>query len=370
MRKIAILGASYLQEPLVLKANQMGLETHCFAWDNKDAVCKEIAHHFYAISVLDKDKILKKCKEIDINGITTIATDICIPTISFVAEKMNLIANSLESSIGATNKSLMRKRFAQGQINSPKYETLENFDLKALGAFEFPVIVKPTDRSGSRGVTKVDNISDLEAAFDIAKKESIEKKVLIEEYINGEEISVECISWKGQHYFLAITDKITTGEPYFVELQHHQPSLMAKNIQKKIKSETLKALDALEIKYGASHSEFKITSKGEVVAIEVGARMGGDFIGSHLVALSTGYDFLKGVIDVALNEFEEPILKTNKHSGVYYLSKETEYLKPYFIKNNAFDIEKKILKTELYTILNSNDRSGYLIYQDNNKIIL
>ena len=71
MKKLAILGASYLQEPLVLKANQMGLETHCFAWDNEDAVCKEIAHYFYPISVLEKESILNKCIEIGIDGITT-----------------------------------------------------------------------------------------------------------------------------------------------------------------------------------------------------------------------------------------------------------------------------------------------------------
>ena len=99
MKKLAILGASYLQQPLVEKANAMGLETHCFAWDTNEAVCKEIAHFFYPISVLDKEQILEKCQEIQIQGITTIATDICIPTIAFVAQKMNLTSNSFHSSL-------------------------------------------------------------------------------------------------------------------------------------------------------------------------------------------------------------------------------------------------------------------------------
>jgi hypothetical protein len=93
MKKLAILGASYLQQPLVEKANAMGIETHCFAWDNELAVCKTIAHFFYPISVLEQEQILKKCQEIGIDGITTIATDICIPTIAYVAEKLNLISN-------------------------------------------------------------------------------------------------------------------------------------------------------------------------------------------------------------------------------------------------------------------------------------
>ena len=130
------------------------------------------------------------------------------------------------------------------------------------------------------------------------------------------------------------------------------------------------ALDALQIRYGASHSEFKITAEGRVVAIEVGARMGGDFIGSHLVKLSTGFDFLKGVIDVAMNQFEQPLLTNSAYSGVYFLSKESEPLLPYFHQDNGFDVEKKILKPGLTAITNSNDRSGYLIYQANTKINL
>ncbi len=370
MKKIAILGASYLQKPLVDKAISMGLETHCFAWDNEDAICKEIAHFFYPISVLDKDLILEKCLQINIDGITTIATDICIPTISFVAEKMNLISNSYHSSILSTNKGEMRKAFNINTVTSPKSITVSHFDKNQFSAISFPLIVKPTDRSGSRGVTKVENNHDLDIAIQRGIHESLEKKVVVEEFIDGVEVSVESISWKGKHYIITITDKVTTGVPYFVELEHHQPSLLSDEVQEKIKAETIKSLNALQIEFGASHSEFKINAANEVYAIEVGARMGGDFIGSHLVALSTGYDFLKGVIDVALNQFEEPNFNTKLFSGVYFLCQETQQLKPYFDKANDFDFEKKILNTELKNSTNSNDRSGYLIYQSSHKIEL
>lgn len=370
MKKIAILGASYLQKPLVEKAIEMGLETHCFAWDNDAAVCKDIAHYFYPISVLEKDLILQECKRIKIDGIITIATDICMPTISYVAEKLNLIANSYNSSIVSTNKLEMRKCFSKAKLNSPKFIALKELELSLMEKFEFPLIVKPTDRSGSRGVNKVLNINELKKAFKIAINESIEKRVIIEEFIEGFEVSVESISWKGVHYVLSITDKITTNDPYFVELEHHQPTKLNGVLQKKIITETLKALDALNIRYGAGHTELKITNKGDVFFIEVGGRMGGDFIGSHLVTLSTGYDFLQGVINVALNKFIEPSLKSEKFAGVYYLSKETERLLPYFSKKNNFDIEKKKLNTSLKNVTNSNDRSGYLIYQDTKKVII
>lgn len=368
MKKIAIIGASYLQLPLVKKAKEMGIETHCFAWED-GAVCKDIADYFYPISILNKEEILEVCKKTNIDGITSIATDMAVSTISFVAEKLNLVSNSSETASIATNKNLMRNAFLHNNCNNPEFDVFEK-GKEISKNFMFPVIVKPVDRSGSRGVSKIEKQTDLEKAVENAIEESFSKKAIIEEFIDGQEVSVESISWKGKHYILAITDKTTTGSPNFVELSHHQPSNLSIEIQNKIKEQTILALNALEIKNGASHSEFKINNEGEVFVIEVGARMGGDFIGSHLVELSTGYDFLKSVIDIALDQFEVPIIEKNSFSGVYFLCEETKNLLPYFKKNNDFDVEKQIQNLELKKITNSNDRSGYLIYQAKNKIII
>ena len=367
-KKLAIIGASYLQLPIVLKAKQMGVETHCFSWP-EGAVCREISDYFYPISVLDKDLILKKCEEIKIDGITTIATDMAVPTICYVAEKMNLISNTYNSSIISTNKSEMRKAFEKGNCSIPKFIEVTNC-INNLEGFKFPLIVKPIDRSGSRGVTKVHYENDLSEAINYAINDSFSKKAIVEEYIEGVEVSVETISWKGQHTILTITDKVTTGPPHFVELAHHQPSSLSNEIQEKIESETIKCLNALNINFGAGHSEFKITPDGEVFVIEVGARMGGDFIGSHLVELSTGYDFLQGVINISLGKYEAPILESNNFSGVYFLCKETEHILPYFSQENNFVIQKEIQNSNLKNITNSNDRSGYLIYQANKRIQL
>ena len=368
MKKLAIIGASYLQLPLVQKAKEMGIETHCFAWP-EGAICKEIADYFYPISILEKEDILQKCIEINIDGITTIATDMAVPTICYVAEKMKLISNSFISSMASTNKSEMRIAFKKGNCSGPKF--IETNDSKVnIEDFKFPLIVKPIDRSGSRGVTKVMFENELLEAINYAITESFGKKAIIEEYVDGEEVSVETISWKGEHNILAITDKITTGAPHFVELAHHQPSSLPKEIQDKIKTETIKCLNALEVNFGAGHSEFKITPTGDVYIIEVGARMGGDFIGSHLVELSTGYDFLEGVINIALGKHETPILINNNCSGVYFLCKETEQIAPYFNQENDFDVQKEIQNTTLKNITNSNDRAGYLIYQAKNKVCI
>lgn len=368
MKKLAIIGASYLQLPLVEKAKEMSIETHCFAWP-EGAVCKDIADYFYPISILDKEAILQQCRQIEIDGITTIATDISVPTISYVAQELGLISNSYNSAIISTNKAEMREAFVKGNCNVPKFRKIDSGDFN-IDDFTFPVIIKPVDRSGSRAIFKAQNLEEVPNAVATAIDESFVKSAIVEEFIEGIEVSVESISWDGNHTILAITDKITTNEPHFVELAHHQPSNLSDDIQNKIKEETIKCLKALGIQNGAGHSEFKITQNGEVFVIEVGARMGGDFIGSHLVELSTGYDFLKGVIQCALNNFEKPQLPNKNHSGVFFLCEETKELLPYFNKNNTFDIEKKILDQNLKSIHNSSDRSGYLIYQSTERIEL
>ena len=362
MKKIAIIGASYLQLPLVLKAKEMGLETHCFAWE-EGAVCKSVSDFFYSVSILEKEQILELCESVNIDGITSIASDAAVSTVNFVANKMGLTGNNFADAKVCTDKYLMRRRFAEYNVTSPKFVVSD--ELILMDEFRFPVIVKPTDRSGSRGVKKIVNIDDLQLAILRAKNESFSGRAIIEEYVSGFEVSVESISWNGTHYILAITDKVTTGAPCFVELEHHQPTQLSVQIQEKVKCETLKALNALNIQFGASHSEFKITDDGEVFVIEVGARMGGDFIGSNLVQLSTGFDFVKAVIEIALGQFEIPVLHSEKCSGVYFLCKETEHLLPVIQDFSKFEeiIEAEITDPILHNIQCSADRSGYFIYQ-------
>ena len=369
-KKLAIIGASYLQQPLVEKAKKMGLEVHCFAWE-EGAVCKDIADYFYPISIIEKEQILQECQNIGIDGITTIASDVAVLTVNYVASQMGLISNPDKYSEMTTNKYLMRECFAQNNIPSPKFSLVSDGNDYNICGFQFPLIVKPTDRSGSRGVEKVLAPIQLDEAIKRAKKESFSDTAIIEEFVTGREISVESISYKGKHYILQITDKVTTGAPYFVELEHHQPSSLPDTIQSQVKDIVLHALDALHIQYGASHSELKITEDGDIRVIEIGARMGGDFIGSDLVRLSTGYDFLEGVILVAMGKFVEPVITEKSYSGVYFLSKETERLKKIIDHRYNYPeiIKAEITDDTLKNIECSADRSGYFIYMTDHKSI-
>jgi len=257
MDKIVIIGANSFQNPLILKAKEMGYETHVFAWKLGD-IGEKTADYFYPISITDKEKILEECKKIKPKAVVSIASDLAVITVNYLADKLGLTGNNPENSIICTNKYEMRRAFKQANVKTPNFLKVgENQEIN-LDEFKFPVIVKPTDRSGSRGITKVIDKKDINQAVNDAIENSFEKKAIIEEFIEGEEYSCECISYKGEHKYLAITKKFTTGAPHFIETGHIQPAGLSKEQESKVVKEIFKALDALKIQNGPSHSEFKI----------------------------------------------------------------------------------------------------------------
>lgn len=301
MRKLAIIGASELQEPLIRKAKSMGVETHVFAWAAGD-VGEKSADVFYPISIVEKEKILEVCREVGVDGICSIASDLAMITVGYVADALGLVGNTPDAVERSTNKHLMRAAFERGGDPSPRSILADaDTDLDALD-LTYPVIVKPTDRSGSRGIFKLEGPELLSSAVEAALGQSFEKKVLIEEFAGGREYSVEFISYRGDHRFLALTQKFTTGAPHFIETGHLEPAQVNAETLERVKAVVVHALDTLGLKNGASHSELKIDEDGRIRIIEIGGRMGGDFIGSDLVELSTGYDFVRAVAEVALGE--------------------------------------------------------------------
>ena len=300
-KNIAIIGASYLQLPLILKAKEMGYTTHVFAWKAND-VGEDAADHFYPISITEKDQILDKCREIGICGICSIASDLAVITVNYVAQNLGLPGNSMESTLISTNKHCMREAFEKRGDPSPKSILVDaDTELSDL-SLTYPVIVKPTDRSGSRGIFKVTEYEQLSDAVKGAMEQSLEKKALIEEFAEGKEFSVEYVSYNGKHSFLAVTEKYTTGAPHFIETGHREPAPITKETEAKIREVVEHALDTLMIRNGASHSEVKVDQNGNIRIIEIGGRMGGDCIGSDLVRYSTGYDFVRMVIQIACGE--------------------------------------------------------------------
>lgn len=368
MKKIAIIGASYLQEPLITKAKKKGIETHVFAWKCGD-VGEEIADYFYPISIVEKEQILKKCQEIGVDGICSIASDLAVITVNYVANEMGLIGNSLECTEKSTNKALMRRCFENNGDPSPKSVKVQTITELETVDLQYPVIVKPIDRSGSRGITKLSDGKGLAAAIENAMEQGFEKAALVEEFAEGQEYSVEYISWEGKHEFLAMTQKYTTGAPHFIETGHLQPAPASEELLKKVQGVVEHALCSLGIEYGASHSEIKIDEKGNIKIIEIGGRMGGDFIGSTLVELSTGFDFVDAVIDIAMGKQPDVRKKHERQAAVRFVFSEDDVKILDRMKQDNPDIifDEMVNEITKKDVLCSGDRFGYFLFHDDIK---
>ncbi|MBQ4375514.1 MAG: ATP-grasp domain-containing protein [Erysipelotrichales bacterium] len=363
MERIVIIGANSFQNRLILKTKELGYETHVFAWQCGD-VGEKTADHFYPISITEKEEILKVCREIQPAAVCSVASDLAVLTVNYVARNLGLPCNSARCDVIATNKFEMRNALEAAGVRTPRHIKVygTDFDRSKLDRLNFPIIVKPTDRSGSRAIYELFSKDGLEEAVKDAVGQSFEKAAIIEEYIEGNEYSCECISYHGKHHFLALTEKHTTGAPHYIETGHVEPANISPEICEKIRQTVFKALDALEISDSASHAEFKLDSKGNVGIIEIGARMGGDCIGSDLVYLSTGNDFLRMVIDVARGKEPELVKEPEQQvAAIRFImnTKDLEILeraKKQFRMEFVSDIEKVD-----HAVVDSSTRLGYFI---------
>lgn len=363
--KIAVLGANEPLIPFYRQAKNLGYDIIGFAW-SEGAVCKSFCDKFYPISFSEKERILEVCRKEGVRGITSFSLESALPTVIYVAEKLGLVSNTAECLGRTQSKFSQRRMLERAGIAVPKYYRIENEkDLSKVDC-GFPVIVKPIDSGGSRGISKVDAPGDLLDAYHYAAENSRTSHVIIEEYVDGREFSVEYISHQGRHYFLQITDKVTSGAPRFVELQHHQPADIASEVHERIRNMVEKALTALRIENSPSHTEIKLNSSGSLYIIETGARMGGDYISSDLVRLSTGYDFVEGAIKLALGQFGPPAIKQNKYSGVFFYSKLAPQIGDVIRRKEEWPeiVEAGFYSNDQLTEVKSNaDRAGYVLYQ-------
>lgn len=319
--RVVILGASDLQLPLIEKAKSLGFETHVFAWAAND-VGEKAADVFHPISLTETEEILRVCREIRPAAVASIASDLAAVSAVRVAQALGLPGNPPETAVLASNKAAMRDAFQRAGLPTPWHRKIaEGEPLPAVSCLPFPLIVKPTDRSGSRGIFRMETPEGLAEAVAFAQGESFERAAILEEYIEGKEYSCECISESGRHTALAITEKYTTGAPHFIEIGHIQPSGLLPETEERVRRTVFRALDALHVRTGASHTEFRITPNGEIQLIETGARMGGDCIGSDLVPMTTGFDYVKMVLDAALGRpiDRSPALQALPAAAVRYL---------------------------------------------------
>lgn len=367
-QRLVILGTSEDQHPLIRKAQEMGFETHIYGW-KLDQVKDRVGDYYHEVNILDYPKLWEEVKKIDAVGVATCASEIAMHSMNYLLRKMGIPCNSKRTEDIATNKYLMRVAMREAGINSPHFELVNlATDKEVFRSFDFPVIVKPIDESSSRGVTKVDDIDELENAIKFALSWSKVDKVIMEDFIQGQEYSGESIAYQGKYKLLAVTQKTTTGAPHFIERGHMQPAELTNDMLCKVEKTLYRAFNSMRIEYGAIHPEFRITPDGKIYFMEIAARMGGDFIGSELTYLSSGYDFLKMMIDVGCGK-APAIERTGKRhkAEVRFILTQDDFDEMERLKK---DPSVEIIKYSKWhdiserPILQNPDRAGYYILVD------
>lgn len=339
-----------------------------------EASCKELVDAFEIVDGQDFDKTVEVAERYQIKGIITAATDKPLVMMARVAEKLHLPFFSIETAECSTDKLLMKQKFQAAGIPCARGFLLNSVDELATLKVDYPVIVKPRDNSGSRGVIYCTNFNEVELAVQEALQYTKKGNVLVEEFIDGKEYSIESLHVAGNTHVIQYTEKITTPRPYNVELGHVQPADLSITQKEEINSIVSGIAESMGFTNCASHTELKINSKG-IFVIETSPRLGGDFITSHLLPLSSGVNMEEQLINISVGKTID--YKTvNKASLISYFNF-TAGKK--IIKTISFDeIKEKFPGVVEYKfdlkvgdsiglITNSLNRYGYFVLAGSNK---
>ena len=321
-KRIMIIGASILQLPAIKKSKEMGLYV-AVADYNPNAIGIPYADEYFNVSTIDEEGVYQAAKKFRADGIMTLATDMPMRSVANATSKLGLPGITYDTAVKATDKGEMIKAFEATGVEHPWYFIISGANaLKEVeDCITYPCISKPVDNAGSRGVMLIHSRAELKGAIEYSSSNGRKGGVIIEEYLQGNEVSVEIMSIDGYAHVLQVTDKLTTGAPHFVEMGHSEPSRLGEENVGKITSLAKRAVKAVGIENGPAHVEIMLTENGPKM-IELGARMGGDNITTHLVPLSTGIDMVKATIQVALGEKPDIRPKFEKGSAIRYFKEQ------------------------------------------------
>ena len=312
-KRLLILAAGILQVPVIKRAKEMGC--YVIAADgDPNAVGFTYADKAICANIVSEDEMLKIAMDERVDGVIHPCSEVSMTVMGRINEVMGLSGITRGQAINATNKHMMRQAFESYGAPSPLSILTESVD-NAWNVFDKTfsgnAILKPSRNSGSRGIAKIHKgmtKEDFVYLYSIALNESRDRSVLIEQFVEGPEFSVEIIVWDNKVNVLAVTDKKTTGAPHFVELGHNQPSRFPNDVVAKVCDAAVAGVKALGVNSCACHAEVKV-QEGKAYLMEVGARMGGDFISTVLTRLSSGVDMIAAAVNCSLGL--EPNLQPN-----------------------------------------------------------
>lgn len=319
MKKLMLLGGSAQQVVAIEKAKELGYFTILCDYlpDNPG---RFVTHKFYQISTTDKSKVLEVAEKEGIDGIVAYASDPAASTAAYVAEQLGLPTNSYFSVDILGEKHKFRKFLNENNFNCPKSHSFSTYDEveNSIRDFNFPIMVKPTDSSGSKGITKVENLSELPKAFDYALSFSRNKVIVIEEYIqrtNDFVIGGDIFVLDGKIVFWGLLNchRDNKVNP-LVPVGKSWPVLVSNKQMTVIKETEQRLMDLLNIKFGAFNVEMIFAEDDQLYIIENGPRNGGNMI-PDLLKMIYGFDMVEATIKCAMGDFDIPL--DFKENGVF-----------------------------------------------------
>jgi len=320
-KTILIFGAGLNQYLLIKAARDLGI-TSVVLDPDPDAPGKEIADYFYVVAGNDYDTTKQIAVKHKVDGLATTQLEKPLRLMAKLAQDIGLPFHTPEVVERSLDKWLMKQAFLQHGVPCArgklffKNEKIKENDLRD---FKYPLILKPKDATSSQGVFRIEKFSEIEQYIDETRKFSKNGEVIIEEFLEGKEYSIETITYKGKTTIVQFTEKFITPFPHTVEMGHLQPANFSDGEKEQINKAVTVAISAIGIDNSAAHTELKMTPEGPKV-LEIGARGGGDFISSYLTLASTGVSMDEAIIKVALGDEPDLQHKTKMYSYIKYFS--------------------------------------------------
>ena len=369
MKKLAIIGGGVTAADFGDACHRLGYESHYFSMPDGNVDEKHV-DVYHEINIFEKDRIVDICKEIGVDGVVA-TTELSVSIAAYVAEQLGLLGLPYEVAKVITDKYRNRECIKNlTDLHSPKYVEAKCLDDIEKSDVPYPMILKPINLGGKRGITVVNNPDELQSAFEYAVgcfRKGVPPVVIAEQFLEGGmECSVESVTFKGVHTIVQITQKDSSGAPHCVELGHHQPAPLSKEVWDKVVCGVSSGLTAVGVTNGPCHTEIKIID-GEIYLIEFNARPGGDHIWCPMVKISTGFDIMAAVAQAATGDLKPIDVKTFKHyyAGLYYVVKQTAHLKPIFdtCEQAEWCVEKNFITDGLSELVhNDMEHTNYMIY--------
>lgn len=302
MKKVMILGAGKNQLPIINICKKRGYYTIVVSVKG-DYPGFALADKSYYFDTKDKDAILNVAKEEKIDAILTDQTDVAVPTVAYVAEQIGLRGIGYETALKFSNKYLMRKACQEAGIPMPEFYKVNTIEeaIKFADKIGYPVIIKPVDSSGSRGVRKCLSKLDISNFFDASKSDSSSGDIIVEKFIKGKEYLADgfAMNYQYQNLDLGIKEYFDIPNTYISKMCMFSSVKKINNrVEKMVLDTNEKIVKALGLPFGITHAEYMYSPTDDTVyLIEIAARGGGVYLSSDLTPRASGFSTNEALVD-------------------------------------------------------------------------